>query len=348
MLGVLSQDLLGVIRILSLKKWFSLEEYNHSLKSLKYKYYEASDKPLEVPSSSKVKKLKGKAVSIWTHMRNFPLIVRKFVKNEEDPVLSLGLQLHEITERICAQKFEHYEVQVLEERIIKFLDSRKEIFDDYPVIGTPKPKTHFLTHYPDAIRLYGPPLSYWTARYESRHRIAKMTSESAKNFVNISSTVSTRQQMIQSSVLYHGLLPTSDLLISGKATFKNDIKASSADFEKSILPFMSESDFLCSEIEFKSQVYKSGQLVVLEVFSPDELKVGLLISILVKENSTHFVTKDYCASRSPLQYFQADSNDPTTAVHDVTRLADYKPLINHGTALKLFFNLHHHISYSYP
>ena len=175
-----------------------------------------------------------------------------------------------------------------------------------------------------------------------------MTSESAKNFVNISSTVSTRQQMRQSSVFYHGIFPTSDLLISDKATFKNDIKASSGDFEKFIIPFMSEGDFLCSEIEYRSQVYKSGQLVVLEVLSPDDLKVGLLISILVKENCTKLVTKDYCASRSALQYFQADSSDTTTALHDVTMLADYKPLINHGTALNLFFCLHHHISYSYP
>ena len=37
--GVVSQDLLGVIRILSSKKWFTVDEYNKSLKSLKYKFY---------------------------------------------------------------------------------------------------------------------------------------------------------------------------------------------------------------------------------------------------------------------------------------------------------------------
>ena len=346
--GVVSQDLLGVIRILSSKKWFTVDEYNKSLKSLKYKFYEASDRPVEVPISSKVRKLKGKAVSIWTHMRNFPLIVRQFVKHQDDPVLALGLQLHEITERIFAQKFEHYEIQVLEERITSFLDCRKDVFNDYPVLGTPKPKTHFLSHYPDAIRLYGPPLSYWTARYESRHRIAKMTSESAKNFVNISCTVATRQQMRQSSVVYHGLFPTSDLVISDKATFKEEIKASSADFERAIVPFMSDNDFLCSEIEFRCQTYKSGQLVVLEVCNPDELKVGLILSILVKEKSTQFVTKQYFASRTALQYFKAESKEPTTAFHDASKLADFKPLINHGTSSQLFFSLHHHISYSYP
>ena len=30
--GVMSQDLLGIIRILSLKKWFSIKEYNKDMK----------------------------------------------------------------------------------------------------------------------------------------------------------------------------------------------------------------------------------------------------------------------------------------------------------------------------
>ena len=196
--GTASQDLLGIIRILSRKGWFSIEEYNTSLKGLKYKSYESSDRPQLVPINKKTKKLNGKAVSIWVHVRNFPLVIRKFVTGEieEDPVLKLGLKLHEITERVTASEFKDYEIDVLEDIIVNYLDERKNIFDDYPdLMGTPKPKTHFLTHYPRAISLYGPPMSYWTARYESRHRIAKNTANSAKNYRNISLTISTRQQM---------------------------------------------------------------------------------------------------------------------------------------------------------
>ena len=344
---MLSQDLLGVIRILSSKKWFTVEDYNRSMGDISYKYYESADRPQSVPTSAKIQKLKGKACSIWTHVRNFPFIIRKFVKDPEDQVLKLGLMLHEITERICAAEFEEYEVHVLEEKIIEFLDLRKEIFEEHPVIGTPKPKTHFLSHYPDAIRLYGPPLTYWTARYESRHRIAKSTAESAKNFINISLTVSTRQQMRQSSVYYHGMFPSCDVVISDKILFKSDINPS-AGFENLVLPCMGENDFLCSEIEYKGQVYKNGQLVVLEIFDPDELKVGLIVSVLVKEKTAYFVTKQYVASRTSLQYFHAASDDPTVAVNDITKIVDFKPLINHGTASQLFFCLHHHIRYSYP
>ena len=60
---------------------------------------------------------------------------------------------HEITERTCAAEFREYEVYVLEENIIEFLDLRIEISEEHLVFGTPKPKTHFLLHYPDAWRM---------------------------------------------------------------------------------------------------------------------------------------------------------------------------------------------------
>ena len=346
--GVVSQDLLGIIRIFSFKKWFTLEEYNNSLEELSFRFSEAADRPQGVPMSKKVSKLRGKACSLWVHMRNFPLIIRKYVNGERgaDPVLMLGLLLHEVTERLTASSFEDYEIHLLEEKIIEFLDLRRQIYEEFPLLGSPKPKTHFLTHYAQAIRLCGPPLSYWTARYESRHRIAKNTAESAKNFKNISLTVSTRQQMRQSSVFYHNMFETSDLIISGKTTFKSELKGDT-DFEKAILPYMDDQDFLVSEIEFKSQIYRPGQLVVVEMFNADEIKVGLVTSILVKSKSVFFVTKQFVAARNYLQYFKAESDDPTLTLDDASKLVDYKPLINHGTASQLFFCLHHHISYKY-
>ena len=346
--GVMSQDLLGIIRILSLKKWFSIEEYNKDMQSIKYKGHEASDRPQNVPIKKTNKKLIGKACSIWVHMRNFPLIIRKFVKNEEDPVLKLGLKLHELTERLTAAEFKNYEIDVLEEVIISYLDERKIIFEEYPsLLGTPKPKTHFLSHYPQAIRLYGPPMTYWTARYESRHRLAKNTSESSKNFKNISLTISTRQQLRLSSVYYHGMFSTSDVVITYKVTYKSAM-VGNTEFEKAAMPYMNDTDFLCAEIEVKSQLYKNGQLIVLKVIDQDEIKVGLILSILVKGDSVYFVTKEYTAYRHTLGYFKAQSNDPTMTLSDAAQIADYKPLVNHGTSSQLFFVLHHHISFSYP
>ena len=141
--GVVAQDLCGGIKILSSKGWFTLEEYNNKLKSFRYTSYESNDKPQEI--SKKAKKLSGKACSLWVHARNFPLILKDFVEDQNDEVLSLLLLLVDITARITATEFRHHEVDDLESKIVKYLDNRKPIYEAFPdLIGTVKPKHHFI------------------------------------------------------------------------------------------------------------------------------------------------------------------------------------------------------------
>ena len=61
--GVIPEDLLSVIRILSKKGWFTLTQYNSALERMDFLSYEKGDQPYPVPTSNKVKKLKGKALS---------------------------------------------------------------------------------------------------------------------------------------------------------------------------------------------------------------------------------------------------------------------------------------------
>jgi hypothetical protein len=42
-------------------------------------------------------------------------------------------------------------------------------------------------------------------RYESKHRVSKSLTESAKNFINITHTVSSRQQLRMCSTIYNGM-----------------------------------------------------------------------------------------------------------------------------------------------
>ena len=143
------------------------------------------------------------------------------------------------------------------------------------------------------------------------------------------------------------MFSTSELIIPEKVTFKKSMRGKT-EFDKSILPFMSEGDFLCSVVEYKSQLYKCGQIVMLQMFSPEEIKVGKILSILVKKNSAYLVTNEYVALKHDLQYFHANAEDATPTIKDVSRLVDFKPITNHGTATELFFCLHHHLSYRYP
>ena len=135
-------DLLAIIRILVKNGQFSFDEYNEALARLEFSSYEKNDKPCQVPNTASLKviKLKGKAIINWVHLRNWPLVVRMLIRNLDDPALALGLQLHEIVERLTA-----YELDVLEDRITEYLVMRAKLQMDYPtVMPKPKPKHHFL------------------------------------------------------------------------------------------------------------------------------------------------------------------------------------------------------------
>lgn len=149
-----------------------------------------------------------------------------------------------------------------------------------------------------------------------------------------------------SSVLYHGMFDTVEIVVADKIQYKSSMKGNT-DLEKSVLPFMNDQDFLSSAVSFRSQMYKSGDIVVLETYNPDELKVGLILTILIRGDSAFFIVKQYVAIRSWLRFFKASSDDPVLSIFDARNLADFKPLINHGTSSQLFFCLHHHISTSF-
>ena len=178
------------------------------------------------------------------------------VQEPESDVLKLGLMLVDITNRITAAEFQQYEISILEDKIIEYLDHRKEVFENFPdILGTPKPKHHLITHYGQAIRLFGPPMVYWTGRFESKHRISKNIAETAKNFINISYTVSVRQQMRMASVYYQGMFETSNFILPDKVFYKKDLEHISVFWTK-VKEFMSTSDLVCNEIVVSSQKYK--------------------------------------------------------------------------------------------
>jgi hypothetical protein len=344
--GVVAQDLLAGIRILIKKSWFTLEQYNLSMKNLQYFSYEASDKPQDVPK--KGRKLSGKACSLWVHIRNFPLIVRNLVEDEEDEILSFLLLLVDITARITASEFRHHEIHALEERVIKYLDERKRLFVSYKdLLGTAKPKHHFLIHYGQAIRLYGPPLVFWTGRFESKHRVAKNIAESAKNFKNISWTVSERQQMRMASIFYEGMYSNCQFVVPEQASYKKDLNLKTPFLVK-LNEFMTRDDHICSDIQVDGIKYQTGALLVTEVLDGgDSLKVGLLKIVLIKDGKVFFVVKQFVAEKKHLGYYESKHVDTEFLFRNADTLADSKPLIMRGTETKFQFVLHHHISFDF-
>ena len=53
--------------------------------------------------------------------------MKAFIVDKNDAVLALGLKLHEVTERLTATEFYPYEVQLLKEAVLEYLDLKKDL-----------------------------------------------------------------------------------------------------------------------------------------------------------------------------------------------------------------------------
>ena len=162
--------------------------------------------------------------------------------------------------------------------------------------------------------MFGPPMAYWTGRFESKHRVAKMTSESAKNVINISKTISERQQMRAVSVYYNGMFNCEPMKLPNIVITKSQMSDSHSFNSNVLKTFMSDTDLLSSTIYVNNQQYSNGDLIVLGVEDIDNITVGLVQTILIKGDKVYFVVQKYEASRTFLQYFESKELSDTTSL----------------------------------
>ena len=177
--------------------------------------------------------------------------------------------------------------------------------------------------------------------------MAKSTAESAKNVINITKTISERQQMRAVSVFYHVMFNSRLYELPNVVLHKKDI-IDESDFHKNLKSFMSSNDLVCSSIIVRNQMYKNDDLIVLDIADCDNVSVGLIKTLLIKDDKVYFVVQRYRATRNWLQYFESVKPDDNICEFvESKNIKDSKPLIKRGTANKFLFVFHHHVSYEY-
>ena len=152
--------------------------------------------------------------------------------------------------------------------------------------------------------------------------------------------------MRAASVYYKGMFNCDNFLLPQQVIMKRNI-IGETDFHNELKSFMSDADMVVPEITVANQVYKNGDLLVLEMNDVNLLKAGSVQSILVKNNKVYFVCKVYSCMRSWLQFFESQSCDDHCSFVECKSILDYKPLIMRGTADKLYFVLHHRVCFDY-
>ena len=177
--------------------------------------------------------------------------------------------------------------------------------------------------------------------------MVKNVAATAKNVINVTKTIAERQAMRSVSVFYSGMFNYSDYSLPESVVFKDSIKDDS-EFTRNLTSSMGASDFICSTINVSNQLYKNGDLVIVGIEDCDNMHVGLIKTILVKNDKVYFVIQRYAVIRNQLQYFE--SKKPTDNIHqflESSQIVDHKPLIMRGTTDKFILTLHHYISYDY-
>ena len=138
-----------------------------------------------------------------------------------------------------------------------------------------------------------------------------------------------------------------DFTIPEKVASKKDLSGNCSDLLwQKVKEFMDSKDLICSEIVTNEQKYQKGDIVVVEVReNGDELRVGVIETIVIKKESVFLVLRTFIATKEYLGFFQSVSMAVEHCITDVKSLVDSKPLIRHGTDLRFQFVLHHNLSF---
>ena len=110
--------------------------------------------------------------------------------NEGNEVWSCYIKFVQLVERLCAPSFTFKELKILEILIEEFFQLYLQLFPDINM----KPKAHFLTHYLEMIRRFGPLVE--TLRFAANHQCFKSITNLYKNRKNIFLTMTKRHQFM--------------------------------------------------------------------------------------------------------------------------------------------------------
>lgn len=113
---------------------------------------------------------------------------------EIDPTWDILMLLKDILEVSASFRLTEYSLDFLDAKISEHRGLLLTVFPHF----TLRPKHHFVEHYPQLMRMYGPLTDMWTVHFEGKHKFFKQ--EHTKNFKNIPQTLAVRHQRMMA---YH-------------------------------------------------------------------------------------------------------------------------------------------------
>lgn len=182
------------------------------------------------------------------------------------------------------------------------------------------PKHHFVEHYPQMIRFFGPLVGLWTMRFEAKHSFFKQVVRHTRCFKNILLSLAVKHQFMMAYHLASTTTETSSLTVSALSTVSVDILHQ--DVQK-VLQFK-YPDITHIQLTKNASVngvnYREG-MVVVHGSAGGLPEFAEVIQMVVVEKSLSFIVKELGAWYR--EHFRAFELCPTSLVS----------LIQHGALL---------------
>jgi phosphopantetheine adenylyltransferase len=309
--GIVAYDLSLCLKALVKKGWFTEANLLSRLSTVTLCSPESNNKP---SFTLKTPKINGKAIQLWELLRFLPLYVP--IKDSSDYVWLMIIEMIEVGQLLFAPTLSTGQVSLLKSIILDYLTSRVQLFPNIPI----RPKHHFLTHYPEFILAFGPPIRFWTLRFEAKHRFFKSVCRVSQNYINITHTLSERHQLFQAYM--------------GRTTrFRMDIEAKRnlaiSDFSDAIGKHIRSfhNCFPVTAVKASGIFYKEQMVLIIDRINASMVKVGYIVSVLYgcERNSIHFIVKDGIAQKSDCGYFILTISEAITSI-SLDQLICYFPL----------------------
>lgn len=273
--GFAAYDVMMFLKYFVANDWFTFREINHKIETFNYSIEARRDKPCLI--NSEKDKLVGGCWQIFTFIYLFPLIIEGNIKNVDDPIWKTFLTLLEIIEIICAYEVDKSYLPYLDELINEYLMMRTLFFSDIKL----RPKHHYLTHYPELIRSFGPLMLVWTLRFESKHKFFKRVFRTLGNYKNVTKSLTIKHELFQ-CLLREGSDLRNDVEIGIMRKCRLD--GFNADILNAIKLTCSHDIKLdeCFKVVVKGTTYKPDQAVILRQGDYEyNVKIGVIARILV-------------------------------------------------------------------
>ena len=238
--GVIPYILTAVVKKLVGALYFSLEDLNDFIEHFEYARLDKNDmpQPFTIPSGLNNFQIKLTAAECLTFVRLFPLMVGHLIP-EDDRIWEIVIILLDYLELLMAFEFYPGTTQRMDNILELLLETIKKEMPEFVL----KPKFHFALHYGYQTRLFGPPRTRYTLRYESKHLAIKKPLNVSKNRKNICLTLANRHQS-QLLLRYKSetFFPTTDYSPVGLS--RVHLKTLLFDYQQLLQPLLGDTDII--------------------------------------------------------------------------------------------------------